>query len=69
MNSFTTKLATAAFGIAILATPAFAQRPQRQTQAQDYYATQAMPHYPNGAQKTGSENAVESGAMFNTENY
>ncbi len=69
MNAFKTKLALTAIGIAVLATPAFAQRPHRQAQSQDYYATQGVPHYPNGAQKTGSENSVESGAMFNTENY
>ncbi len=69
MNSFKTKLALTAVSIAVLATPAFAQRSQRQMQSQDYYAMLGVPHYPNGAQKTGSENSVESGAMFNTENY
>jgi hypothetical protein len=71
MNSFKTKLALAAVGIAVLATPAFAQRQHRQAQPQDYNATQSAPfsHYPNGAQKTGSGDAVDSGAMFNTENY
>ncbi len=69
MSSFKTKLAFAAIGFAVLATPAFAQRPHRQAQSHDYYATQGVPHYPNGAQKTGSASAVDSGAMFNTENY
>ena len=67
MNSLKTKLALAAVGIAILATPAFAQRSHRQTQMQDYSATQGAPvqHYPNGAQKTGSGAANDSGADFN----
>jgi hypothetical protein len=69
MSSIKAKLAFAAVGIAVLATPAFAQRPHRQAQSQDYYATQRVPRYPNGAQKSGSANAVNSGAMFNTENY
>ncbi len=69
ISSIKTKLALTAIGIAMVATPAFAQRPHRQAQSQDYYATQDVPHYPNGAKKSGSANSVDSGAMFNTENY
>ncbi|HXW39830.1 MAG TPA: hypothetical protein VEK75_01410 [Xanthobacteraceae bacterium] len=69
MTSFNTKLVLAAIGIAMLASPALAQRPSRQTpnqQSQDYSASQSLPeHYPNGAPKTGSAAAQESGADFN----
>jgi hypothetical protein len=62
MKTFNTKLALAAVGIAMLATPAFAQ-----TQRQDYaYAQQQSDHYPNGSLASGSADAVQSGAEFNT---
>jgi hypothetical protein len=62
MKSLNTKLALAAVGIAMLATPAFAQ-----TQRQDYaYAQQSADHYPNGSLASGSADAVQSGAEFNT---
>jgi hypothetical protein len=63
MKTLNTKLALAAVGIAMLATPAFAQ-----TQRQDYaYAQQqSADHYPNGSLATGSADAVQSGAQFNT---
>jgi hypothetical protein len=67
MNSLNTKLAFSALIVAMLATPAFAQRPHRQTPPQDYYGSQAVQpeHYPNGASRTGSADSYESGAMFN----
>jgi hypothetical protein len=67
MNSLNTKLAFSALIVAMLATPAFAQRPHRQTQPQDYYDSQAVQpeHYPNGAARTGTAESYQSGAMFN----
>jgi hypothetical protein len=63
MKTFNTKLALAAVGIAMLATPAFAQ-----TQRQDYSYSQqqSADHYPNGSLASGSADAVRSGAQFNT---
>jgi hypothetical protein len=65
MKSLKVKIAIAAFGVAIVATPALAQRLHRP--AQGYVATQSAPaeHYPNGAQKTGSAANRDSGAEFN----
>jgi hypothetical protein len=69
MKSFNTKLTLAALGIAMLATPALAQRPHRQ-QSQQQLQYQVAPTnqvgtYPNGAPKTGSAAAQDSGADFN----
>ena len=69
MKSLNTKLTLAAIGIAMLATPAFAQRPHRQ-QTQQPTQYQAAPAndvgtYPNGAPKTGSAESQDSGADFN----
>jgi hypothetical protein len=50
MKSLNTKLVLSALGIALLATPAFAQKPDRQP-AQN---SQAVEQYPNGGQVTGS---------------
>jgi len=65
MKSLNTKIALAALGFAVLATPASAQRLHRQTQ--DYSAYQSAPveHYPNGAERTGTAANRDSGAEFN----
>jgi hypothetical protein len=74
MKSLNTKLMLSALGVALLATPAFAQRPHQQlsnqqSQLQDYAgnAIQNPPvlHYPNGATRSGSAESVQSGAEFN----
>ena len=67
MKSLNTKLVLSALGIALLATPAFAQRTHRQA-VQDqgqWSAYQTAPTYPNGAIKSGSAESVQSGAEFN----
>jgi hypothetical protein len=67
MKALNIKLVIAAVGLAMLATPAFAQRPQRhmhyptQLQSQDPAGT-----YPNPVTRSGSAESVESGAAFNT---
>jgi hypothetical protein len=65
MKSLNAKIALAALGFAVLATPAFAQRLHRQSQA--YSATQSAPveHYPNGAERTGTAANRDSGTEFN----
>ena len=65
MKSLTAKIALVALGIAIVATPALAQRLFRSPAG--YTATQSVPveHYPNGAQKTGTAANRDSGAEFN----
>jgi hypothetical protein len=65
MKSLNTKIASAALGFAVLATPAFAQRQHRQPQ--DYSAVQSAPveHYLNGGVRTGTAANRESGAEFN----
>jgi hypothetical protein len=70
MKSLNAKLVLSALGIAMLATPAFAQRPHHQVQHQmqspstnvesSYVGT-----YPNGAVRTGTEESFQSGAEFN----
>jgi hypothetical protein len=50
MNTFKTKLLLSALGVALLATPAFAQKLDRQ-QSQ---ASQVVEQYPNGGPVTGS---------------
>jgi hypothetical protein len=70
MKSLTTKLVLSAVGIALLATPALAQRPQRHASTQGLYNYQdPQPNtvgvYPNGASRSGSAESVESGAEFN----
>jgi hypothetical protein len=71
------KLALSVLGVALLASPAFAQRPHRQVshhemqfQGPTYDVVQPgqLPVYPNGANRTGSAASVESGAEFN-QNY
>ena len=65
MKSLNAKIALTALGVAIIATPALAQRLHRP--AAGYAATQSVPveHYPNGAQKTGTAANRDSGAEFN----
>lgn len=74
MKSLNMKLVLSALGIALLATPAFAQKPHRQasqqTLGQAPSATGAefggsVGVYPNPVTRTGSEWSVESGAEFN----
>jgi hypothetical protein len=68
MKSLSTKLVLSAVGFALLATPAFAQRPQRSTQGL-YNSEATQPNtvgvYPNGASRSGSAESVQSGAEFN----
>jgi hypothetical protein len=75
MKSLNIKLALSAIAIAMLATPAFAQRSHQrvqneQLQSQDYagsegYQNAAPVHYPDfGADRTGSLESQESGAEF-----
>jgi hypothetical protein len=65
MKSLNAKIALTALGVAIIATPALAQRLHRPTAG--YAATQSVPveHCPNGAQKTGTAANRDSGAEFN----
>jgi hypothetical protein len=66
MKSFNTKLALAALGIAMLATPALAQRQHHQTQSQVQSApVNDLTGYPNPVTRTGSEAQQQSGATFN----
>jgi len=64
MKSLTTKLALSALGIALLATPALAQRPHRQVSQQDQTQYQATDTYPNPQIHSGSEQSNESGNEF-----
>ena len=71
MKALSTKLVLSAIGFALLATPAFAQRPQHQASPQGLYNYQdpqpyAVGVYPNGASRSGSAESVQSGAEFNT---
>jgi hypothetical protein len=66
MKALNTKLALAAVGIAMLATPALAQKPRHQIQQQQYQTapTNDLGGYPNPVGRTGSEDQRESGATF-----
>ena len=75
MKSLRVKLALSAVAVAMLATPAFAQRPHQRVQnerlqTQDYvggeaYQNVAPLHYPDfGADRTGTTESEESGALF-----
>lgn len=64
MKSLNTKLLLSALGIALLATPAFAQRPYHHVQS-EYGYQNSVGVYPNGASRSGSAESVESGAEFN----
>jgi hypothetical protein len=66
MKSLKTKLALSALAVAVLATPAFAQRVVHR-QTQDYSSVQQpVEHYPNGgAGRTGTAESYENGNEFN----
>jgi hypothetical protein len=74
MKSLNMKLVLSAVAVAMLATPAFAQRQHqrvRYDQLQDYAGEQSYQadpglHYPDfSAGRTGSLESQESGAVFN----
>jgi hypothetical protein len=67
MKSLTSKLLLSALGIALVATPALAQRPHRHAPAQQANIY-PMPTYPNPVTRSGSAESVESGAAFNLDN-
>ena len=65
MKSFKTKLALSALAVAMLATPALAQRQHHSAPATSQ-VQQPVEHYPNGgAGRTGTEQSYESGNEFN----
>jgi hypothetical protein len=65
MKTINTKLALAALAIAMLATPALAQRQHHKVQSQSQYTpSNDTPRYPNPVLRSGSEASVESGAEF-----
>jgi hypothetical protein len=64
MKSFRTKLILSALGVALVASPALAQRPERHVQYPSQAQTQ--PVYPNPVARSGSAEQAESGAAFNT---
>lgn len=71
MKSLNTKLVLSVLGIAMLATPAFAQRPHRLYAPHSLYNYQApvadpSGSYPNPVGVSGSAESVQSGAAFNT---
>ena len=71
MKSLNTKLVLSVVGIAMLATPAFAQRPYRHHTPGALYNYQApiadpAGTYPNPVARSGSAEQAESGAAFNT---
>jgi hypothetical protein len=70
MKSLNTKLILTALGIAMLATPAFAQGSYRHHASRPLYnqAPVADPAgtYPNPVGVSGSAESVQSGAAFNT---
>jgi hypothetical protein len=71
MKSLNTKLVLSALGIALLATPAFAQKPTHQTKGQQSAATTttesnyAVGTYPNFSIRSGSEESEQSGVDWN----
>jgi hypothetical protein len=66
MKTFTSTLALAAIGAAMLAAPALAQGPYRTHQSQYYQSAPSdVGTYPNGAAKTGSAESEQDGADFN----
>jgi hypothetical protein len=67
MKSLTSKLLLSALGIALVATPALAQRPHRHAPAQQANIY-PVPTYPNPVTRSGSAESVESGAAFNLDN-
>jgi hypothetical protein len=67
MKSLTSKLLLSALGIALVATPALAQRPHRQVRALQEQIN-PVGTYPNPVTRSGSAESVESGAAFNLDN-
>jgi len=70
MKSLNTKLVLSALGIALLVTPAFAQRHHWQPSRQGLYNYEAPANdpvgtYPNPVARSGSAANVHSGAAFN----
>lgn len=71
MKTLNTRLVLSALGIALLATPAFAQKSHHVTSRPELYnsATGSAPTdvgtYPNGAIRSGSAYSRESGADDN----
>jgi hypothetical protein len=67
MKSLASKLLLSALAVAVLATPALAQRPHRLAPGQraNVYS---VPTYPNPVTRSGSAESVESGAAFNLDN-
>ncbi len=67
MKSITSKLVFSAIGIALLASPAFAQRPYHHVRVPAQLQNNTVGTYPNPVARSGSEAQVESGAAFNTD--
>ena len=71
MKLINTKLILSAVGIALLATPALAQKPYRHAPRNlyNYQAPEGYPVgvYPNPITRSGSAAQVESGAAFDTD--
>lgn len=70
MKNLNTKLLLSALGIALLATPAFAQRQHWQPSHHELYnyqdpANGPVGTYPNPVARSGSAADVQSGAEFN----
>ncbi len=66
MTSMNKKLIWSALAIAMLTTPALAQRHHRPASQQSNAQLQSPTlQYPNGGLKTGSANSAEYGAEFN----
>ena len=66
MKSFSTKLLLSAMAVAIVATPALAQRPHRQAPVQQVQVN-PVGTYPNPVTRSGSTQSIESGAAFNVD--
>ncbi|HZC55445.1 MAG TPA: hypothetical protein VE396_05265 [Xanthobacteraceae bacterium] len=65
MKSLNVKLALSALAIAVLATPAFAQRSHQRVSNEQSQNAPAL-HYPDGAAgRTGTLESQESGVEFN----
>lgn len=67
MKSLTSKLLLSALGIALVATPALAQRPYRHAPARQANMY-PVPTYPNPVTRSGSAESVQSGAAFDLDN-
>ena len=70
MKSIKSKLLLSALGVALLATPAFAQKPRHQMSRQQDSAVSAQPSdtgtYPNGGIRSGSEEVLRVPALNST---